>query len=72
MATWLRFLPYLLPSSTRTEARVRFAMLDLSGSGKIDALDFLQIRSQLEMRLHQTGAQQHLPQRSHMWTGATR
>ena len=33
--------------------QVRFAMLDLDGNGRIDALDFLQIRSQLELRLHE-------------------
>jgi len=50
---WERFVRHLIPGSSKAEARIRFAMLDLDGNGKIDALDFLQIRSQLEVRLHE-------------------
>ena len=40
---------------------MRFAMLDLDGNGKVDALDFLQIRSQLELRLHEVGRSRRRP-----------
>lgn len=48
---WEGFLQHLMPSANATEARVRFAMLDTDGDSHIDAVDFLQIRGQLDIKL---------------------
>lgn len=44
MRVWEKFLKELMPSASVTEARVRFAMLDLDQNGQVDALEFLQVR----------------------------
>jgi hypothetical protein len=44
MRVWERFLKELMPGASVTEARVRFAMLDLNQNGHVDALEFLQVR----------------------------
>ena len=51
MKVWEGFLQHLMPSANPTEARVRFAMLDTDGDSRIDAVDFLQIRGQLDIKL---------------------
>jgi len=48
---WEGFLQHLMPKASFTEARVRFAMLDSNGDARLDAADFLQIRSQLDIKL---------------------